>query len=115
MPSRRKSEEEARVERLTWGAMVAVIMVLVGLPNASGLPPVIAPAACAAILLGSGIYQASKRWSVHPVTWMMATVLLLLAGGVVIRPALAQTFPVLSITLAALVVVILLGIFTGDT
>jgi Na+/melibiose symporter-like transporter len=108
---RRKSEDEARIERVTWFLMVLVFAVLYVLPDASVAPWTV-PAAGAVILLGSGLLQYLRRWRVSPVTWIGGTVMLLLALiNVYVEPD-QNFFGIVLLTFAA---VIGFGVLTGET
>ena len=67
---RRKSDAEARVERITWALLVLVFAIVQLLPAGSTIPNFFVPFAGAIILLGSGLYQYSRHWRVSPVTWI---------------------------------------------
>jgi hypothetical protein len=110
--ARRKRGEEAKIERLTWALMVA--WVIITIPETVQVPVWAIAGVCGAILMSSGIYQSSKRWDVFPITWIGSTVLLGLAGGAYIWSERFEFF-VIPITLAMIVIVILMGIFAGDT
>jgi hypothetical protein len=108
----RKSDAEARVERLTWGLLVLLFAVLYVSDTALySLPHGTIPIAGAVILLGSGFYQYSKRWRVSPFTWIGGTLLLFFAlmGFYfdVQRPFIVES-------LIVAMVVILIGTFTGE-
>ena len=110
--SRRKSEPEARVERITWALLVLVFALVQLVPNSSDLPNFFVPFAGALILLGSGIYQYSRRWSVSPITWVGGAFMALFAYYAL------QVNPAQNFTGACLVVffaVIIFGVITGET
>jgi hypothetical protein len=112
----KKSQAEARVERMTWGLLVLMFAVLYllsdGLTGAVPLPNWAVPLAGGVILLGSGIYQYSRHWRVSPVTWIVGMILLVLAvvGFYFVRE---RQFIVES--LIATMVVIIFGTFSGET
>ncbi len=110
--SRRKSEAEARAERVTWALLVLVFAIVQLLPNEAVLPNFFVPFAGALILLGSGVYQYSRRWRVSPITWIGGAFMLLFAYYN-LQVNAAQDF-----TGAALIVffvVIIFGLLTGET
>ena len=76
----RKSQSEAKVERLTWFLMVLVFAILyIVPPEENNVPNWVIPFIGAVILLGSGVYQYGHKWRVSPTTWIAGTVMLLLA------------------------------------
>jgi len=77
--SRQKSRPEARVERLTWFAMVLVFM-FISLDERFASPGYWVPIAISIILFMSGIIQYQRRWRVGPFTWIVAAVLLVVGG-----------------------------------
>jgi Na+/melibiose symporter-like transporter len=111
MTRERKSEAEARIERFTWFAMVLVFAVVYILPEGT-LDNWVVPLAGAAILLGSGIYQYSRRWRVSPITWIAGTVMLLLA---MINFSVNPDMNFLGLVLLTFAAVIGLGVLTGET
>lgn len=111
---RGKSLGEARVERLTWALLVLAFAIfqLMSDDGTRALPNWFVPAAGAAILLGSGLYQYTRRWRVSPVTWIAGTVMLFfLLVNVYINPATSF----LGISLIVFVLVILFGLVTDET
>lgn len=110
----RKSGEEAKVERVTWFLMVLVFALLYFLdPDAQNrLPNGLVPLSGAIILLGSGIYQFSRRWHVSPVTWIGGTILLLLA---MVNFTVDPEMNFYGFTLLTFAAVIGLGVLTGET
>lgn len=112
--ARRKSDDEARVERITWFLMVGVFAIIyfIDPETQESIPNWIVPVSGAAILLGSGIYQYTRRWRVSPVTWVAGTVMLLLAAiNLSVNPD--QNF--YGITLLVFAGVIGVGVLTGET
>lgn len=111
--ARRKSEREAKVERVTWFLMVLVFALLYLLPpEQNNIPNWIVPFSGAVILLGSGFYQYSNRWHVSPTTWIAGTVMLLLAiTNLYINP----DYNFYGITLLTFAAVIGVGVLTGET
>ncbi|MFN8529941.1 MAG: hypothetical protein U0670_15175 [Anaerolineae bacterium] len=106
---RRKSEREARIERITWGLLVLVFAVLYFLPGVS-FPNWLVPFSGAVILIGSGVYQYGQRFRVSPITWMAGAVLALFSYYSFQSGANMTPFTLL--TFAAIIV---LGIVTGET
>ncbi|MDX1994931.1 MAG: hypothetical protein SF029_21290 [bacterium] len=109
--ARRKSDDEARAERLTWFLLVLIFAVLYIIPEQS-IPNWIVPMTGAVILLGSGVYQYTKRWRVSPVTWIAGTIMLLLA---MVNIYVNQNQDFLGLVLLVFAGVIGMGILTGET
>ena len=109
---RRKSEAEARIERITWALLVLVFAIVQLLPNSGALPNFFVPFAGALILLGSGLYQYSRRWRVSPVTWIGGAFMALFTYyDLQINPATNFT----GACLIVFFVVIIFGLITGET
>jgi carbon starvation protein CstA len=108
-----KSGAEARIERLTWGLLVLIFAVLyVSDTIAASIPNWLVPLAGAVILLGSGVYQNTRRWRVSPVTWIGGMLLLLFAAiAFYVNPNREFIVESLIVTM----VVILFGTFAGET
>lgn len=104
-----KSASEARVERITWALLVLVFAVTQLLPEGS-FDNWIIPGAGAIVLLGSGLYQYSRRWRVSPITWI---------GGVIMALFAFYSYQngssYLGETLVVFAAVILVGVLTGET
>lgn len=111
--SRRKSEDEARVERITWFLLVAIFAVIYFIrDDVAQLPNWAVPMAGAIVLLGSGLYQYSRRWRVSPVTWIIgATMLFMVIFNFVYDPRIDM----LGFSLLAFMVLIGFGIMSGET
>ena len=110
--SRRKSEAEARIERITWALLVLVFAVVQLMPNPATLPNFFVPLAGALILLGSGAYQYSRRWRVSPITWIGGAFMVLFAYyALQVNPA--QNF--IGACLVVFFAVIIFGLLTGET
>lgn len=110
---RRKSPAEARIERLTWGLLVLIFAVLYLFENAAqALPNWAVPVAGAVVLLGSGIYQYSRRWRVSPITWIGGVVLLVLAM-IAIYTNIQRPFIVESLIVTLIIIIV--GTFGGET
>jgi Na+/H+ antiporter NhaD/arsenite permease-like protein len=109
--TKRKSVAEEKIERMTWFFLVMVFAVLFIVPE-ENVPNWAVPTAGAAILLGSGVYQYSRRWRVGPMTWIAGTVMLLLAMINLYVDA-DQDFS--GFALLAFAAVIGIGVLTGET
>lgn len=110
----KKSAAEARVERLTWGLLVLIFAVLYLLTDSTidSIPNWLVPGIGSVILLGSGVYQYSRRWRVSPVTWIGGILMLLFALlAFYVLPGREFLVETLIITL----VVIIFGTFSGET
>ncbi|MFW5696526.1 MAG: hypothetical protein ACOCXR_01930 [Phototrophicaceae bacterium] len=107
----RKSEAEARIERITWALMVGVFGLIYIVPEGQ-IPNAAVPFAGAVILLGAGLYQYSQRWRVSPMTWIAGTVMLLLATY---NLTFDETANFYGFTLLVFAVVIGVGVLTGET
>ncbi|GAB4508471.1 MAG: hypothetical protein OHK0046_01010 [Anaerolineae bacterium] len=80
MAKSRKSEREAKVERFTWFLMVLLFAILYLVPpEENNIPNWIIPMSGSIILLGSGIYQYSRKWRVSPLTWIAGAIMMMLA------------------------------------
>lgn len=107
-----KSDAEAKVERLTWFLLVMIFGLLSVVPK-NTISYAVVPFAGALVLLGSGIYQYARRWKVSPVTWIIGSVMLVFGlYGLYVNPN-AEYLP--GLALVAFAVVILVGLFTGET
>lgn len=109
--SRRKSEAEARVERITWGFLVLIFAIIYFL-NDVVFPTYVVPFAAAAVLMLSGIYQYVRRWRVSPVTWVAGTVLIVLG---LYSFQINQNFDPFGFSLITVALVIFAGLLTGET
>ncbi|PMB48277.1 hypothetical protein CEN41_01725 [Fischerella thermalis CCMEE 5330] len=106
--ARRKTGQEAKVERLTWFLMVITFLFMTnnGFDGAATLGIV------SIILLISGLYQWRKRWSVGPAVF--------LAAGIGLLASLYAFFQPLPVDLALvsfilIIAVILVGVVTNDS
>jgi len=106
---RGKGEAEARVERLTWFFLVVIFAIVQILET---VPPVTVPLAGAGILIGSGLYQYSRRWRVSPVTWLAGA---LMAGLAYINLQVNPNRDFTGLALLVFAGVILFGLLTGET
>lgn len=110
---RGKSSAEARAERLTWFFLVLIFAILQILNQSDiGVQNWLIPMSGAIVLLGSGVYQYSRRWRVSPVTW--------LGGALLFFLALLNLYSIpgrsfLGESLIIFAVVILVGLLTGET
>jgi hypothetical protein len=110
---RRKSQDEERIERLTWFFLVLVIAALhIIQEGGMRLPNYIVPLAGAIVLIGSGLVQYSRRWRVSPTTWLGGA---LLAGLALINLYVSPDSSFLGISLVVFAGVILIGLLTGET
>jgi carbon starvation protein CstA len=112
--AQKKSREEARVERVTWGLLVLIFALLYIASDSilQALPNWLVPMAGGVVLLGSGLYQYSRRWHVSPVTWITGVILIVLAIlGFYVAPNRSFIIESLLVTL----IVIVFGTFTGET
>ncbi|MDZ4672323.1 MAG: hypothetical protein SH821_15790 [Phototrophicales bacterium] len=107
----KKSDAEARIERVTWFLMVLVFGVIYVLPEGA-IPNAFIPFSGAVILLGSGLYQYGKRWRVSPTTWIAGTGLLL---GTFANFTVLPNFSMYGITLLTFAAVIGIGLLTNET
>lgn len=108
----RKSEDEARAERITWALLVFIFGILYLFPDTAGLPNWFIPVTGAMILLGSGLYQYTRRWHVSPITWLAgATMFAIGFYGLYIDP----TQDLLPFSLFVFAAVIAIGVLTGET
>jgi hypothetical protein len=109
----RKSVAEERIERLTWFFLVLVIA-LIHIIREGGLiiPNWIVPFSGCVVLLGSGMYQYSRRWRVSPTTWLAGALLGVLA---LINLYVSPNSSFLGLSLIVFAVVILIGLLTGET
>jgi hypothetical protein len=111
--AKRKTAAEAKVERVTWGLLVAVCAAGVLTPPDT-LPNGMVPLLCGVVLLASGLYQQVQRWRVSPATWVLGTALIGIGGGGMYYSSLVR----FNLTLVALLIVvafILLGMFSNET
>lgn len=110
---RGKSAAEARAERLTWFFLVLIFAILQILSqNNIGIQNWLIPMSGAIVLIGSGLYQYTRRWRVSPVTWLAGAVLFFLA--VLNLYSLSQR-SFLGESLIIFAAVILIGLLTGET
>jgi hypothetical protein len=111
--TRNKSYAEERVERLTWFFLVLVIAgVQILQQGGLSLPNWSIPFVGCVVLIGSGLYQNSKRWRVAPTTWLAGA---LLAALTLINLYVSPSSNFLGISLVVFAAVILMGLLTGET
>jgi hypothetical protein len=112
--ARRKTAAEARIERITWALLVLIFAVLYVLSDTVSLtiPNWVVPFAGSVILLGSGIYQYSRRWRVSPVTWLGGGLMFIF---VMYHFYIDPTHDFIVESLLVTVAVILIGTFAGET
>lgn len=107
----RKTISEERIEQTTWALLVGVFAVLHLLPDGTAVPNWAPPLAGAIILLGSGVYQYSRKWRVAPVVWIGGSLMAVAAYyGWQMNP---QT-DLLGFTLLVFAAVIGFGLVTGE-
>lgn len=110
---RSKSYAEERIERLTWFFLVLVIAgVQILQQGGMSLPNWSIPFVGCVVLIGSAIYQNSRRWRVAPTTWLAGA---LLAGLTLINLYVSPGSSFLGISLIVFAAVILMGLLTGET
>ena len=110
---RSKSYAEERIERLTWFFLVlAIAGVQIVQQGGLALPNWIIPFAGCVVLIGSGLYQYSRRWRVAPTTWLAGA---LLAAMALINLYVSPNSSFLGISLVVFAAVILMGLLTGET
>lgn len=110
----RKTDREARVERMSWFAMVMVFILLSFDENLT-IPSFLIPFTIAGILLTSGIYQYLQRgWRVSPINWIVAALLIAFA---LFSITATIVFPVdlVLISLVGTVVVIGWGVISNES
>lgn len=114
-----KSREEARIERLTWLAMVAVFILLSMFDPDNRIPDYYIAFTISGILLFSGVYQFMQTaWRVSPFVWMIGAVLLFFGIFSVMSEYNGWYRVPIDLRLVSLVVVviiILLGIITNES
>lgn len=109
--AKRKSAAEAKVERLTWFFLVLVFAVISMLPDDS-VPYIVVPLSGAVILLGSGVYQYARKWTVSPVTWIAGSLMLMMGFyNYQFNPNADLT----GLVLITFALVILVGVLTNET
>lgn len=110
--ARGKSASEAKIERITWFLLVMVFALIYLIPDETVLPNWSVPLAGAVILLGSGMYQYTRRMTVSPITWIGGSFMLMIGtGGYLYAPHI----DLLGFSLVVFAVVIGFGILTGET
>ena len=110
---RGKSYGEERIERLTWFFLVlAIAGVQIAQQGGMALANWVIPFSGCVVLLGSGLYQYSRRWRVAPTTWLAGA---LLAGMTLINLYVSTNSSFLGISLVVFAAVILMGLLTGET
>lgn len=110
---RSKSYAEERIERLTWFFLVlAIAGIQVVQQGGMVLPNWIIPFSGSVILLGSGMYQFSRRWRVSASTWLSG---ILMAGLTAVNLYISPGSNFLGISLIVFAGVILIGLLTGET
>lgn len=115
----RKSEQEARVERLTWFALIMVFIAL-SFDDNNVIPGFAVPFATAFILFFSGFYQyrqLDRGWRASAWIWVLGT-LMAVAGGFTVYNEVYRGVPsIIDPVLVALigtVTLIVNGILTNE-
>ena len=107
-----KSEDERRIERLTWFGIVGVLVMTGALPSWLTLHNGVTPLATGCILIFSGLMQYRRGFRVGYTTWVAGTLLLVAAGfNFVNRPDLDLSL----LAIVAAIIVVGAGIFTRET
>ncbi len=110
---RGKSHAEARAEHLTWFFLVLIFAILQLLnQNNIGIQHWLVPLSGAIVLIGSGVYQYSRRWRVSPITWLAGAVLFFLT---LLNLNFMPERSFLGESLVIFAGVILIGLLTGET
>lgn len=109
-----KSTREAQIERMTWFFLVLIFALVQLLSDNSSvtLPGWFVPMAGSVVLLGSGIYQYSRRYRVSPVTWLGGALLLFF---VILNLYANFDRSFVGESLLVFAGVILAGLLTGET
>ncbi len=107
-----KSDDECRIERFTWFAVVGVLVITGALPSWLTLHNGVTPLATGCILMLSGFLQYRRGFRVGYLTWVAGTLLLVSAGfNFASRPDLDLSL----IAIVAAIIVVGAGIFTRET
>lgn len=111
--SPRKSQAEARIERMTAILLVGVFAIIyIAEQRNIDVHNALVPFAGGVILFGSSLYQYGQKWRVSPWTWVSGTILLMLAiYNIVVDPS-ANFF---GVSLLIFAIVLTVGLFTGET
>lgn len=109
----RKSDEEARLERMTWYAIVGVLLVMLYFDRDLRLPAYLAPMVIALILLGVNIYQQMSSGYKPSLIAVIIAVVLLLTGAYDIYYGLPFV-DLRLLSIVGVVVVILAGVITNE-
>lgn len=106
-----KTGKEARAERATWFSLVFVF-ILLSFDEDLTIPDYIVPFTVAGILIFSGFYQLRRKWSVSPILWMVAA--LMIAAGIygVYFDSLVD---LRLVALIATVAIIVFGVVTNES
>jgi len=111
--ARAKSQQEAKVERLTWYALVVVLVVMLYFDRSLNAPPFVAPLVIAVIIIISSAYQQfAKHYRPSLISWSVAIALLVLG---IYEIYYDLTFVDLRLAaIAAVVIVISFGVITNE-
>ena len=107
----RKTGREARIERITWYAIVLVVILMNFFDRNLILPPYLVPIVISAILIGSSVYQQVQGYGVSLISWGVAIGLVLFA---VFEIYYNLPFDLRLLSIIGVVVVILSGIITNE-
>lgn len=113
----RKTGKEARVERITWFALVMVFAPLSLGDWLHTLPPYVVPFAVMLILLVSGLYQYRQGWRISPIVWIVAA-LMGAMGGYGIYAENRGLIPLVDPILVALIgtiIIIAMGVLSNES
>lgn len=111
--SGRKTQAEAKIERLTAILLVGVFAVIYILEQRNfDVHNALVPFAGGVILFGSALYQNGKRWRVSPWTWVGGTALLMMA---IYNISVDPSANFYGISLLIFAIVLTVGLFTGET
>ena len=107
-----KSAAESKIERLTWFALVGILVIANTFGGWLSLHYGFTPLAAGVVLIVSGLHQYRRGWTVGYSTWIAGTLLLVTAGlSFISRPDLDLSLVVIVIS----AIIIALGVFTRET
>lgn len=113
----KKSAREAKIERVTWFALVAIFVVYSLGDNVNYIPEYAMPIMVGAILIASGLYQYRRHYRVSPIVWLIAGAMLIAGGYALYTLNQGGTllFSVSALALIAVFAVIAFGVFTKES
>lgn len=109
--TRRKTGREARIERLTWYAIVLIVIMMNFFDQNLVLPSYIIPLIIASILIVSGVYQQMQGYGVSLISWGVAIALILFAAFEIYYNL---PFDLRLLSIVGVVVVIVSGVITNE-